>query len=184
VVNVRAQVIAHRDGVPDYRDSQNNTPNGLIVDTKGRFIDNNNNGIADELEKTANNGKDGVNTAVVSKDDAVRSLIEKGYVNVFYDVNQDDPNIGSTNNVYYIIQFMRKYPDAKVKLIGFADVRGNESKNKNLSERRAQKLYNIIIASGIDSSRVTTVGNGVDSSYPKDTKIGLELARRVSIIVE
>ena len=151
---------------------------------KGRFIDTNRNGVADELERTADDGKDGINSAVVSKDDAIKSLVEKGFVNVFFDVNQDNPNTGSTNNVYYFIHFLRKYPDAKVKLIGYADVRGDESKNKDLSERRAQKLLNIITSSGISASRVSIVGQGVDATYKADSKLGLDLARRVSIILE
>ncbi len=173
-----------KDGVADYLDSENNTPNGVAVDSKGRYIDTNRNGVPDELERTSKDGKDGLSTTIVSKEDAIKSLIEKGFVNIFYDVNQDNPNVGSTNNVYYIIQFLRKYPEAKAKLIGFADVRGNEGKNKDLSQRRAKKLYNIITASGIHADRVSIVGEGVDNTYPADTKIGLDLARRVSIILE
>lgn len=173
-----------RDGIVDYLDVENNTPNGVAVDAKGRFIDVNRNGVPDELEKNAKDGKDGSNTAVVSKEDAIKMLIEKGYVNVFYDVNEDTPNSGSTNNVYYIIQFLRKYPDAKAQLIGFADVRGSEANNKDLSKRRAQKLLDVIQASGVSTSRVSISAQGVDATYPTNTKIGLDLARRVSIIVE
>lgn len=79
---------------------------------------------------------------------------------------------------------MRNYPDAKAKLVGYADVRGNESKNKDLSQRRAQRVYNIIVASGINANRVSIEGQGVDASYPADSKIGLDLARRVSVIIE
>lgn len=79
----------------------------------------------------------------MSKQDAIKLLIEKGYVNIFYDVNKDQPNNGSTNNVYYIIQFLRNYPDAKVTLKGFADVRGNETSNKNLSQRRAENYMTL-----------------------------------------
>jgi len=171
-----------RDGVVDGLDVQNNTPAGVAVDSKGRFIDLNKNGIPDELE--AKDGKDGATSAIVSKEDAIKVLIEKGYVNVFYDINQDTPNSGSTNNVYYIIKFLRAYPDAKVTLKGFADVRGNEKSNKDLSQRRAERLYDIIRASNIDAGRIKISGEGVDTDYPTDTKIGLDLARRVSIILE
>lgn len=173
-----------KDGVPDYLDRENNTPGGVAVDTRGRFIDTNRNGVPDELERSSRDGKDGSNSAVVEKSDALKSLLEKGYVNVFFDVNKDDPNAGSTNNVYHIINFLRNNPDAKAKLVGYADVRGNESKNKDLSQRRAQRVYNIIVASGINANRVSIEGQGVDASYPADSKIGLDLARRVSVIIE
>lgn len=171
-----------RDGVIDAFDLDNTTPNGVAVDSRGRAIDVNKNGIPDELEPR--DGKDGVTSNIVSKQDAIKLLIEKGYVNVFYDVNKDQPNSGSTNNVYYIIQFLRNYPDAKVTLKGYADVRGNETSNKDLSQRRSEKLYDIIRASGIDAGRINISGEGVDTSYPTNTSIGLDLARRVSIILE
>ncbi|HCQ14366.1 OmpA family protein [Flavobacterium sp.] len=173
-----------RDGIVDYLDTQNNTPAGVVVDSKGRFIDTNRNGVPDELEKITKDSRDSSNSPIVEKSDAIKSLFEKGYLNIFFDVNQDNPNAGSTNNVYHIINFLRSYPDAKAKLVGYADVRGNESKNKDLSQRRAQRLYAIIIASGINASRVTIEGQGVDASYPADSKIGLDLARRVSVIIE
>ncbi len=171
-----------RDGVPDYLDVENNTPGGVAVDTRGRFIDKNNNGTPDELEPQNSNGE--FTSIPLKKEDAIKALVEKGYVNVFFDVNKDDPNAGSTNNVYHIINFLRNYPDAKAKLVGYADVRGNESKNKDLSQRRAQRVYNIIVASGINANRVSIEGQGVDASYPTDSKIGLDLARRVSVIIE
>lgn len=171
-----------KDGVPDYLDAQNNTPNGVAVDTKGRFIDTNKNGTPDELEpRSAKDGKDGA--VIVSKEDALKTLIEKGYVNVFYDVNKDTPNSGSTNNVYLIINYLRQYPTANAVLTGYADVRGNEASNQDLSNRRTQKLYDVIIASGIDASRVTIKAEGVDTSYP-NTKTGLDLARRVSVTLK
>ncbi len=171
-----------RDGVPDYLDKESNTPSGVAVNTKGQFIDTNNNGIADELEPK--DGKDGLNTSLVSKEDAIKVLIEKGYVNVFYDLNKDQPNSGSTNNVYYIIKFLKEYPTAKAKFVGYADVRGNEEGNKDLSERRAKNLLNIAVDSGVESSRLEILGNGVDTSFPSNTSIGLDLARRVTIILE
>lgn len=171
-----------RDGVVDGIDLDNTTPNGVAVDSRGRAIDINKNGVPDELEPR--NGKDGLTSKTVSKEDAIKVLIEKGYLNIFYDVNKDQPNSGSTNNVYYVIKFLRSYPDAKVTLQGFADVRGNEKSNKDLSKRRAEKLYDIMRASNIDAGRIKISGEGVDTNYPSNTQIGLDLARRVSIILE
>lgn len=39
-----------KDGVPDYLDVENNSIAGVTVDTKGRMVDKNNNGVPDELE--------------------------------------------------------------------------------------------------------------------------------------
>jgi OOP family OmpA-OmpF porin len=172
-----------RDGVVDYLDQENNSIAGVAVDTRGRMIDNNKNGVPDELEK-AKDGINGVSSTIVSKDEAIKSLVEKGFVNVFYDVNEDYPNVGSTNNVYYIIKFLKTYPEAKAKLMGYADMRGDEKANLNLSHRRAQKLLDIIKSAGIGADRISIEGEGVDRTFTTETKTGLDLARRVSIILE
>lgn len=172
-----------RDGVVDYLDQEDNSIAGVAVDTKGRMIDNNKNGVPDELERSKD-GINGVSSVIVSKDEAIKSLVEKGFVNVFYNVNEDYPNVGSTNNVYYIIKFLKTYPDAKAKLVGYADIRGDEKANVNLSNRRAQKLLDIIKTSGISADRLSIEGEGVDRNFPADTKIGLDLARRVSIVLQ
>jgi OOP family OmpA-OmpF porin len=103
---------------------------------------------------------------------------------VFYDVNKDEPNSGSLNNIYYIIKFLKTYPEAKATLKGYTDLNGSEASNANLSQRRAQKLYNVVIANGVDANRVSILGNGVDKDYNANSKISLGLARRVSITLE
>lgn len=176
-----------RDGVVDHLDVENNTPTGVAVDSKGRFVDENKNGTPDELEpKVAKDGKDGM--AVVSQSasqtDATKVLIEKGLVNVFFDVNKDVPNSGSMNSIYYIIKFLKANPEIKATLTGYTDVNGDESKNISLSQRRAQNLYDVIIANGINANRVSILGNGVDKDYTTASTTGLSLARRVSITLE
>ncbi len=170
-----------RDGVPDYLDAENNTPTGLPVDTKGRYV-----------MTPQSNGNDqlvnGDNTANInspfSKDNASKSLIEKGYVNVFFDVDNDTPNAGSSSNIYYMVQFLSQNPNAKAKLVGYADPRGDNSENSDLSKRRAKSVYDILVKSGINTSRISIEGHGVDTTYPSDSKVGLDLARRVSIILD
>ncbi len=192
-----------RDGVPDYRDLQNNTPNGVAVDTKGRFFDINKNGIPDELEKTSpsniNAGIDNSKTGIVnttnpvasvdlktnySDSDVTRALIEKGYFNIFFDINKDYPSNGSTQNVYHIIRYLKQNPNTKVKLIGHTDKTGDMEVNKNLSERRAKSIFNLISASGVDENRIKIEGLGIDNDVPSDVKAGNNMARRVSVVIE
>ncbi len=181
-----------KDGVPDYLDQENNTPAGVSVDTRGKFIDRNKNGVPDELERksttrridqdfsdgdvTTNNNNSSSNSVAVLK-----SLVENGNVNIFFDVNKDKPNSGSSNSVQQLYQYLMMYPDSKIVLHGYADVRGEEARNKDLSERRAANLRNFLVASGIQASRITIGGQGVDKTFPTVTKTGLDLARRVSV---
>lgn len=176
-----------KDGVADYLDQENNTPAGIAVDTRGKFIDINKNGVPDEIEKEGTNQTNNFSNFSNNNNSSasvIKEIVEKGYLNIFFDVNKDIPNSGSTNNVYYVIHFLRQYPEAKIKLTGFADLRGDEEKNIALSQRRAQKLADIIVESGISASRITLAGQGVDTGYSVNSETGLNLARRVSISVE
>lgn len=176
-----------KDGVADYLDSENNTPAGVAVDSRGRFIDENKNGVPDEMERKSRIdnkfGAEGDNNSYISLSNsgALKSLVENGSVNIYYDVNKDTPNSGSTNNVQQLYQYLTSNPNSKIKLVGFADVRGQESKNNDLSRRRALKLKEFFVASGISENRITIGGEGVDKTFPTSTKTGLELARRVSV---
>jgi OOP family OmpA-OmpF porin len=178
-----------RDGVVDHIDVQNNTPTGVAVDSKGRFLDVNNNGTPDELESNiiadqkvemnnANNPNNANNNN--STINVLKELVEKGYVNIFFDVNQENPNSGSTNSIFQIIEYVKTNPENKIILSGYADVRGDEKSNKDLSKRRAENIRKLLIDSGINATRIVINPQGVDKDLP-NSKTGLDLARRVSI---
>jgi len=168
-----------KDGVPDYLDLQKNSPAGITVDTKGRFIDFNKNGVPDELEQEQPKKSE----VIVDNNDPLKTTLENGNlnINVFYNVNEDMPNEGSENNIHLLSQYLKNYPDAKIKLTGFADVRGGEQLNIDLSKRRAVKLKNFLLSTGVSESRMTVSAEGVDTTYPSSSKTGLDLARRVSV---
>ena len=175
-----------KDGVVDYLDFQNNTPSGVVVDAKGRYIDINKNGTPDEFEpKAIENIKlqNLVEATEKSENDAFKSMLEDGLVNVFYDVNQIEPNKGSANSIYGIISLLKKNPSVNVKLVGYSDKTGSEKTNQDLSEQRVKNLYDFLVLSGISESRLKVIGQGVDNSISSDSKTAFQLARRVSILL-
>jgi OOP family OmpA-OmpF porin len=107
-------------------------------------------------------------------------LINQGLVNLFFDLNKDTPNTASANNLYYIINFLRTYPEARIKIKGFADTSGDEQKNQALAQKRAENVAAFLMQSGIDSKRIEILGSGVDTKLDTTSKTGLQLARRVS----
>lgn len=172
-----------KDGVYDHLDLQNNTPKDVAVDSRGRFIDLNKNGVPDELDPIVDNTTEQVKSA---KEAQSESILDIGFINIYYDVNKDLPNSGSINNIYYVIKYLKTYPNAKVLLSGYADINGSESRNINLSKNRAENLKKIIISNGgdIDSSRVSTVGKGIDKTSKINDEVSLQFGRRVSVTLE
>ena len=175
-----------QDGVADYLDREQNTHSGVAVNTKGIAIDQNENGIPDEIESSLDkrfvNESDytkGTNTTLSEKD-LIKRLIEKGYVNVYFKFNSIQPQSYSLNAINYLKTYMRENPSVTAQLIGYADELGDATYNSTLSAKRAEKVYDILVASGISASRLSHTGNGEDASVDKGSKEARQLVRRVT----
>jgi outer membrane protein OmpA-like peptidoglycan-associated protein len=56
--------------------------------------------------------------------------------------------------------FIKKYPDAKISLVGYTDSVGGDAYNQGLSERRAEAVKAALVKRGVDASRISTSGRG------------------------
>lgn len=175
-------VDSDQDGVPDYLDREPNTPAGVMVDTKGRSIDVNQNGIPDELEAALDRryAKIDQSTHTEATSGTIRDLINNGYVNVYFKFDSAQPEIYSLEAINYLATYMKENTGAKAELIGYADSVGNADYNANLSERRAKAVYDILIATGVDQDRLTYKGGGEDDSVDSKSVPARQLVRRVT----
>jgi len=176
-----------KDGILDYLDVQNNTPNGVVVDAKGRFLDTNKNGTPDEFEpKLIENDKIQKREEAMQQLEynALKSMLENGLINVFYDVNEVEPNRSSANSIYGLISLLKRNKNVNIRLEGFSDNSGSEKANLNLSERRVKNLYNLLLLGGISEKRIKIIGHGEDNTLNSNSKTALQLARRVSVLLD
>jgi OOP family OmpA-OmpF porin len=79
---------------------------------------------------------------------------------------------------------LKRNPGVTVEVKGYADELGPEDYNIKLSEERAKAVYDLIIASGVDASRVSFKGYGEDTSVDKSSADARQLARRASFSVK
>src|ERR1700674_4243564 len=103
---------------------------------------------------------------------------------VLFDTNQAQLKSGAMRNVQKLADFFKQYPQRKVMIEGFTDSTGSGSRNKELSEKRADSVRTALLGMGISTDRITSRGYG--ESYPvasNDTVAGRQLNRRVEIIV-
>ena len=176
-----------KDGVPDYLDVENNTIGGVVVDTKGRAVDLNNNGVPDELEQYINNRYGDLESTVnnlISGDTnysnaQMKNMINGQYVNVFFDFDQTTITTGTISAINFLIKYLNANPNSNAEVIGYADEFGNYEYNINLSRKRAQRVIEMLVRSGIDPKRLKLVVKGEDASVPKDSKLARQLVRRV-----
>ncbi|WP_019037071.1 OmpA family protein [Psychroflexus tropicus] len=173
-----------KDGVADYLDREPNTTSGVAVNTKGESIDMNKNGIPDELESS-------LEKMYVTKEYASETYFAGGVegvkpdandnlINVYFRFDSTQPEYYSLDAINQIVKYMRAHPEAEAVLTGYADQIGNTEYNNTLSENRAKKVYDIVIASGIEESRLSYRGGGVDSSVDKNSEEARQIVRRVS----
>lgn len=177
---------ADKDGVADYLDQELSTPAGAMVDTKGRSIDKNNNNVADDteayiLKNYAANTGDG---SVMYNNDLIKSLINGGYVAVYFDYNKSTPTNVSTEGTDFILTYLRNNPTAKIDIIGHADELGRSAYNDKLSGARANNVKNTLVKANVDASRLNVVAAGEDTSVDKNSDAARKLVRRVTFIVK
>ena len=194
---------ADNDGVIDELDWEPDTEEGALVDTHGRTLDSDGDGIPDHKDpepysspmlpvddKGVNVRNDGLTPEMINQ---VKELISKEnstsgwYLSlVFFDL--DKSNIRSTEipELYKVARYMLKFPNARVKVKGYTDVRASEKYNMGLSERRTDAVIDYLVNTyGIDRSRFDGSYYGeADNMYKNATKEQQhQLNRRVEISV-
>jgi OOP family OmpA-OmpF porin len=176
-----------KDGVADYLDEEPNTATGAMVDSKGRSIDKNNNGVPDETEAyvmknyASNTAK---NSPLLSNNELITSLINGGYVALYFDFNKSKPTNVSTEGTDFILTYLRNNPTAKMDIIGHADEIGRSSYNDKLSNARAKNVKNTLVKAKIDPARLNVIAAGEDNSVDIDSQNARKLVRRVTFKVK
>ncbi len=177
------------DGVPDYLDKEPNTPPGARVSPSGITLDSDGDGTPDHLDKCpfepGSAAKGGCPDDVhIPPIDYLKKAVNDGYVNVYYAFDSSKPLAYSISAANYVSNFLKRNPGVNVEIKGYADELGPEDYNIKLSERRAKAVYEILIASGVDASRLSYKGYGEDTSVDKSSTDARQMARRASFEVK
>ncbi|KAF5040366.1 OmpA family protein [anaerobic digester metagenome] len=99
--------------------------------------------------------------------------------NIFFDFNKSTLRPESKNELENLVQLMKENPTLKIEISGHTDNVGSAAYNKTLSQARAKAVVDYLIAAGISSNRMTSVGYGFDKPIASnDTDEGRQLNRR------
>ncbi|MDF1855385.1 OmpA family protein [Pseudooceanicola sp.] len=89
-----------------------------------------------------------------------------------------------TADLRTVAQSLNKYPDTTVQVIGHTDNTGDANYNQRLSNRRADSAADVLISSGVRSSRIQAFGRGEDQPRTTNqTSAGRAQNRRVEIVI-
>lgn len=104
--------------------------------------------------------------------------------NIFYETASASLKTDSKTELERIAVFLNANPNVKIELSGHTDNVGDKIYNQKLSEKRAQSVYNYLIANGIAASRLTFKGYGDTKSVTSnDTEAGRQQNRRTEMAV-
>lgn len=174
-----AKIDSDSDGVADANDQCSNTPTGVRVNAQGCPFDRDADGIADYKDECFNTPAG----AQVDDKGCRVQLTEKVSMELYvnFPLNSTEISREYKAEIKKVADFMRKYPDANVELVGHTDSSGPASYNLSLSKKRAQTVADSIVAAGVDSSRVSSTGKGeAEPLVSNDTRSGRIKNRRVT----
>ncbi|MBL7718090.1 MAG: OmpA family protein [Flavipsychrobacter sp.] len=109
--------------------------------------------------------------------------------NVFYDYDKADLRPESIASMDSLVNFMKDNPSLSVEIYSFADAKGTDDYNINLSKRRAQAVVNYLESAGIEKERMIAKGYGEKNPAApntvkgKDNPEGRQLNRRTEFRV-
>lgn len=103
---------------------------------------------------------------------------------ITFDVNKADVKPESYGTLKSIAEVLNENASVKVKIVGHTDSDGDDAKNLELSQRRAESVKNELVKNfGIDASRMETEGAGETKPVaPNDTPANKAQNRRVEFI--
>ncbi len=91
---------------------------------------------------------------------------------------------GSDLELGYVVNVMKEYPMAKIRIEGFTDNTGSAEANKILSNDRAVVLKEELVARGIAANRIETVGMGEASPLVSNTTAkGRAKNNRIELVI-
>lgn len=108
----------------------------------------------------------------------IEPSVEKEFVikPVYFNFNSSEIQITDIPYLQEVIEYMRKNENLQLKLDGFSDGIGSIKANIDVSARRAERIKEYIIKSGINKDRINTKGLGYVEGKETDT---LQYNRRV-----
>lgn len=114
---------------------------------------------------------DKAETKVVEQDVAEPARVT--FPVIYFTFNSIDIKQNEEAKLNDILKILKGNPNMKVTVTGWCDTKGSVAVNKRKSHQRAEAVKTWLVKKGIEANRISTIGNGSDSTQ------NAEKARRV-----
>ncbi len=169
------------DGVPDYLDSCPFNPVGAIVDENGCPVDSDVDGVPDGLDDCpgtlygiAVDRCGCIDLSIFAKPMVLHIDYPPGSFEV------DPKNLERLKELARVLQFV---PEIRLEINGYTDNIGKERANRKLSEKRANRVRDYLVAFGVAKERMKVFGRGETNFVASNkTAAGRAKNRRIEIV--
>jgi len=169
------------DGIADYEDDCPQNIVGARVDSSGCPLDTDADGIPDGLDDCPHtlygvevDRRGCINLSV---------LAEPMVLNIDYAPGSFEIDPVNQDRVRSLARLLMFVKDIRLEISGYTDNIGTAEANASLSEKRANRVRDFLVAQGVDQSRIKVFGKGETNFVaPNTTAEGRNRNRRVEIV--
>lgn len=170
-----------KDGINDEEDKCPDVP-GVARYQGCPIPDTDKDGVNDEEDKCPNEAGPASNFGCPVIDVAVVEKVNKAAKNIFFATGSARLLAKSYASLKDVAKILKDNPSYKVDVDGYTDITGNADKNQVLSESRANSVKTYLISNGVEESRITATGHGInDPIADNKTAAGRAKNRRVEM---
>lgn len=98
------------------------------------------------------------------EEQGVAEPVKENFPVIYFKFNSIRVSQSERSKLDDILRMLNENPDMKVTVTGWCDTQGSAAVNKRISRKRAKAVKSWLVKHGIDSSRISVVGNGSDAT--------------------
>jgi len=139
-------------------------------------------GVNDEEDKCPKEAGPATNFGCPVIDVVVVEKVNKAAQNIFFATGSAKLLAKSNASLKDVAQILKDNPTYKIDVDGYTDITGSADKNQVLSENRANAVKDYLVTNGVDETRITATGHGInDPIADNKTAAGRAKNRRVEM---
>ena len=167
-----------KDGVLDRDDACPDTPFGSRVDKNGCELDSDKDGVVDSKDICPNTPQE------VKQVDA-NGCFKKLNLHITFKTGSAEVDAASLPKIEKFASFLKTVPLYNTVIVGHTDNVGTQTNNLKLSQKRAQRIKELLVEHGVAADSITTVGKGESEPVASNaTKQGRAQNRRIEAILK
>ena len=113
-----------------------------------------------------------------------QGLVSKLKSDILFETGKSDLKPAAKTNLAEMAKIMKNYPENVLTINGYTDSTGTAKTNEVLSQKRAEAVKGHLVASGLPTATISTVGMGPAQPVADNaTATGRQQNRRVEIVV-